>query len=278
MSTNAFPALPLAEWQDTRDTLTKYAKLLSEVRFALTPKQKHYWHLNLQINVSGLTTMLIPAPQNASVAAFEMQMNLQQHALKVSTTDGTGMTLPLHSQLPHMLYLQTKKFLAERGIRLKLDANDFPETEMQYDKAAVERYWQALSNVAVVFGAFKAGLRGESGPVSFWTHHFDLDLLWFSGRLVPGVDPKNAEHADEQMGFGFTTGDEVIAEPYFYATAYPLPKKLPSAKMPEGAAWQSEPWQGAVLKYEKLLTHPQPEKLLLGFLRGVQKAAARLMR
>ena len=78
--------------------------------------------------------------------------------------------------------------------------------------------------------------------------------------------------------FGFTTGDEVIAEPYFYATAYPLPKKLPSAKMPEGAAWQSEPWQGAVLKYEKLLTHPQPEKLLLGFLRGVQKAAARLMR
>ena len=40
----------------------------------------------------------------------------------------------------------------------------------------------------------------------------------------------------------------------------------------------SRGWQGAVLKYEKLLTHPQPEKLLLGFLRGVQKAAARLMR
>ena len=29
---------------------------------------------------------------------------------------------------------------------------------------------------------------------------------WFSGRLVPGQDPANAEYADEQMNFGFSTG------------------------------------------------------------------------
>lgn len=29
---------------------------------------------------------------------------------------------------------------------------------------------------------------------------------WFSGRLVPGQDPANAEFADEQMNFGFSTG------------------------------------------------------------------------
>lgn len=277
MSKAPFPALPLADWQHTRDTLTKYAKLLSEIRYALTPKQKHYWHLNLQINASGLTTMLIPAPKNASVPAFEMQMSLQQHAINISTSNGEAMTLPLHGQPPAELYQQAKAFLAVRGIRPELDAADFGDESMAYDKAAVERYWQALSKVAVVFGAFKAGLRGESGPVSFWTHHFDLDLLWFSGRLVPGKDPADAEHADEQMGFGFTTGDEVIAEPYFYATAYPLPEKLPSANMPEGAYWQKEPWQGAVLKYEKLLTHSKPEKLLLGFLRRVHKTAAGLM-
>ena len=43
-------------------------------------------------------------------------------------------------------------------------------------------------------------------PVVLWPHHFGLAVLWFSGHPAPDQDPANAEYADEQMNFGFSTG------------------------------------------------------------------------
>lgn len=272
-----FP-LPYAEWQETLDTLTKYARILSEIRFFFTPKQKHYWSLNLQVSACGLTTTPIPAGESQSAVSFEMQLDFTAHKLSITTNHGAQSQLPLTGQPPAALFRQTQAVLANFDIHPKIDANEFPDTPGHYDKTAVERYWQALCQIDLIFRQFKSELRTESGPVSFWTHHFDLDLLWFSGRRVPGQDPNNAEHADEQMGFGFKPGDEEIPEPYFYITAYPLPEELPKAKMPEDAVWNTEGWQGAVLRYEKLVGIQHPEKKLLDFLRGVHRAALDLMK
>ena len=100
----------------------------------------------------------------------------------------------------------------------------------------------------------------------------------FSGRLVPGQDPDVPDSADEQMNFGFSTGDEVIPEPYVYITAYPLPEGLSKASLPEGAYWHTDSWQGAVFKYEQLVNAEKPYEMLLNFLTGVYQSGADLMK
>jgi|SRR5581483_1228782 len=122
------------------------------------------------------------------------------------------------------------------------------------------------------------GERGMGGWLKGGSHHFDLALLWFSGRKVPGQDPNDAENADEQMNFGFSVGDEGIPEPYFYITAYPLPKNFVGAPLPHGAYWHTDGWNGAVLLYKALVATDAPDARLLDFWRAAQKYGAELMR
>ena len=102
-------------------------------------------------------------------------------------------------------------------------------------------------------------------------------MLWFTGRHVPGEDPANPRRFDEQMNFGFSTGDASLPEPYFYATAYPLPAALPATPLPPGVEWFHNGWQGAVLRYARLVDVPDAEARLLDYWRTVQRAGAKLM-
>jgi hypothetical protein len=65
------------------------------------------------------------------------------------------------------------------------------------------------------------------------------------------------------MNFGFSTGDDSIAEPYLYATAYPLPPELPHAELPPGARWQTE----GRAPYFTGLVGSRPLRNVLSFLR-----------
>jgi hypothetical protein len=118
----------------------------------------------------------------------------------------------------------------------------------------------------------------NTGPVQLWPHHFDLAMVWFSGRTVPGVDTADEETAEEQMNFGFSTGDDGISDPYFYITAYPLPAELVKTPLPPNAVWHTHGWSGAIMPYAALVEADRPEEILLGFLKQVQAAGARLMK
>lgn len=41
MKHTRFPPLALADWQETRDTIHQYARVLGKIRQALAPRQKH---------------------------------------------------------------------------------------------------------------------------------------------------------------------------------------------------------------------------------------------
>ncbi|HXW00300.1 MAG TPA: DUF5996 family protein, partial [Anaerolineae bacterium] len=69
-----FPAMPLANWQPTRDTLQLYSKVLGRIRRTLSPPQKHWWHISLRAAPNGLTTSAIPIP-DADEATFEMVLD-----------------------------------------------------------------------------------------------------------------------------------------------------------------------------------------------------------
>ena len=84
---------------------------------------------------------------------------------------------------------------------------------------------------------FKGDKLKETSNINFWTHRFDLAMLMFNGKLISGQDPNNWDYSREQMNFGFSFGDEVITNPYFYITQYPFNDKLFELNLTHGAYW-----------------------------------------
>jgi hypothetical protein len=274
MSYNLFPPLPLAAWQPTRDTIQTYARLLGKIRQALAPAQKHWWHASLHVAARGLTT----SPMPAAGLVVELLLDFTGHQLEATSSLGHQAVLPLAGQSPARMYDETLAILAGMGIYPEVDRTAFAaETAGVYKATAVATFWPILAQIDAIFKDFKAGFRGESSPVQMWPHHFDLALLWLSGNSVPDQDPNDPEHADEQMNFGFVTGDEHIPDPYFYATAYPVPRGFTAAPLPDGAYWKMGGWKGAVLPYRELVRSEDPAERLLGFLRAAHAAGADLM-
>lgn len=269
---NLFPPLPLVTWQPTRDSLHTCTRFLGKIRQSLAPPQKHWWHASLRVAARGLTTT--PMPANGLV--FEMLLDLTAHQLEVTSSQGHRAILALPGHSPATFYAETMAILAGMGIYPEVDRTAFAaEMVGGYQATAVVSFWTLLTQIDAIFKEFKAVFRGESSPVQFWPHHFDLAFLWFSGRLVPGQDPNDPEYADEQMNFGFVTGDESIPEPYFYATAYPTPNAFTAAELPDGAYWKMGGWKGAVLPYGELAGRENAKALLLDFLRAAHAAGSR---
>lgn len=271
----SFLPLPLTDWQSTRSTIQTYAQLLSKIRGALSPAQKHWWHISLHATAVGLTTTPIPAGDKT----FELVLDFTQHQLVLTTSLGETAVVPLIGQSAAAYCAETLAVLRGWEIEPAIDRAKFAdETVGVYEVTAVAAYWRALAQIDAVLKEFKAGFRGETGPVQLWPHHFDLAMIWLSGRFVPGQDPANADYADEQMNFGFSAGDDSIPEPYFYATAYPTPPGFVGAPLPDGAYWHTSGWKGAALPYAALVGAPNPQDMLLTFWRTAYQAGSDLMK
>ncbi|MCU7930241.1 MAG: hypothetical protein KZQ90_05535 [Candidatus Thiodiazotropha sp. (ex Codakia rugifera)] len=272
---NQLPPLRLADWQPSRDTLHQLARILGKLRGHYMPKSKHWWHITLNVSAHGLTTTPFPvAGQN-----LELFLDLAAHRLTLCNSNGWRCSMPLAGQSTAGLCRWVSDSLLAMGIELDRDlfvAFDSEEI-LTYDIEAMGRFRQAINWVDTVFKAFKGGLREETGPVQIFPHHMDLSMNWFSGRLVPGIDPSDEESADEQLNFGFVTGDGSIPEPYFYVTAYPVPNDWTNLELPEGAYWYTEGWIGAILPYAALVTSDQPYELLHGYLMTLQEHGGNLM-
>lgn len=274
MSQSFFPPIPLANWQATRDTLTIYAQLLGKIRRALTPKQKHWWHVSLRVISVGLSTTPIPAGNKT----VQLILDFTIHRLFILTSHGERHEIPLQGQSASAFCTEVLDALAELDIEPDVDRDLFADdTARVYDETAVSTFWQALSQIDVALKTFKHSFRGESSPVQLWPHHFDLAVVWFSGRLVPDQDPANEEYADEQMNFGFSTGDDTIAEPYFYVTAYPTPDTFAQQPLPDDAYWHTKGFTAAILPYQALTSAPNPPAKLLNFLQTAHKAGSQFM-
>ena len=273
MDASELPTLKLETWRATRDALADYARVLGFFRRELMPPQKHWWHITLSVSARGLTTTSMPSGSGA----VELTLDPSQHRVEIVFSDGRAESIPLRGQSASDLCKAIGGVLQEDGMQISPSAA-FAEAEYDYDRAAASRYWSALVAVDLAFKEFKGTLREETGPVHIFPHHFDVSLNWFSGRRVPGVDPADAENADEQMNFGFVTGDSSVAEAYFYATAYPVPDGLTHGELPEGAYWHTEGFTGAVMPYAVIAETRDGRARLLDFLSAAQQAGAERMR
>lgn len=274
MSAPLFPENILTFQHPSFELLHHYTRVLSAIRRALTPPQKHWYHISLRVNSTGLTTTPIPY----AGAPFEISLDLLTHRVVIRSERGDQWATALRGQPLSEFWRALNDALAAMNIHPHAPKPAYDDVNRSYDAVAVQNFFRALSQVDSLLKIFQTELRGETSPVQFWSHHFDLAMLWFSGRKVPDQDPNDLENADEQMNFGFSPGDASVGEPYFYITAYPMPNGFTNSALPNGARWQTQAWQGAVLPYRILTSSNEPDALLMNFWRTVQKRGEELMR
>ena len=109
------------------------------------------------------------------------------------------------------------------------------------------------------------GRRGAQGApaLRLWPHHFDLALAFV---LDPERDPEHAR----TVSLGFSPGDGSYAEPYVYATPWPIPgPEVALAALPAGH-WHREGWTGAVLRATELVAAADPFALGDSFLAAAE--------
>lgn len=263
----SFPELP-SEWSETRRLVQAYAKVLGLVRRQLAPAHRHWWHVSLRPTAIGLST----GPLIVGAKAFELVQDFTLHQILITTSKGESLREPMLGQSQRAFCHDLRSRLEVLGLQVELDCDALDEADGRYRLDDAALWWRAALASTGVFERFRAEQREETSPVQLWPHHFDLAMTWFTGRQVPGVDPADAENADEQVGFGFSPGDETLPEPYFYAGAYPAPDDLETCPLPEGARWQCEGFSGAALPYARLAGREDGDVVLLGFLRAAQAA------
>jgi hypothetical protein len=260
---NEFPALDPNSIVATRDALHAYARILGDWLKSTRARRKHWWHASLRPSLAGLTTGVIH-----SNIDFEIELDLQASAIKVSVSNGERMCEELHGQPANQVAASIRSFLESSGVsagRQGVAVGDDAAGAAgfsDYSSDTAKDLGSALGAVAAALVDFRAGIREESSPIQVWPHHFDLSMIWLPGDKIPDQDPADEEYADKQMNFGFVFGDESFTEPYFYVTAYPLPDAMSQLELPAGTTWKSDGFNAAVLLYKDLVAVDDPAAYL----------------
>jgi hypothetical protein len=136
-----------------------------------------------------------------------------------------------------------------------------------------------------VMKKFRGRFLGKCSPVHFWWGAFDIACTRFSGRPAPrhpGGVPNLPDYvavegySHECISAGWWPGGGPVAEPSFYAYAYPEPPGCPEAAVRPAAAGYNLALREWVLPYEAVRTAPDPDAALLDFLQSTYEAAADL--
>lgn len=289
-ASNIYPALPLAEWKETKQTLHLYTQIVGKIRLELTPHQNHWWHVPLYVTTRGIGTGSIPYKSNR----FEINFDFIDHELVVKTSRGQQDAFKLRDGLSvSEFYQRLFAILNDFDIKAEILARpydqpfDIPFAEdhehAKYDKEYVRRYWTILSQIDRVFRVFNRDFRGKICPVQLYWHSFDLAVTRFSGKLAPPmpeagrVDQEAYSH--EVISFGFWPGDENIPDAAFYSYTFPAPKDLDTIPLkPNKAFWKVQNGSPmALLMYEDVRQSENPDQAILNFLSsayqaGVEKA------
>jgi hypothetical protein len=287
--TAPWPELPTASWRETYATLHLWTQIVGKIRLVRTPWLNHSWHVTLYVTARGLTTSPIPDGNKT----FQIDLDLIDHHLRISTSDGARRQFALAGQSVASFYQAIMADLAELGIHLEIDEmpSELPEPvkfsldtkHASYDPDAVGRFFQILVNVDRVFKQFRTGFLGKASPVHFFWGSFDLAVTRFSGRRAPrhpgGVPNLPDEvtcdaYSHEESSGGFWPGSGAIDYPAFYSYAYPEPAGFRTTKVKPEAAFFSEALGEFILPYDAVRTAMAPDQALLDFLQSTYEAAA----
>src|SRR5258705_13213415 len=80
----AWPALPLSEWRQTRDTLHMWTQIVGKIRLALTPRVNHWWNVALYVTGRGIGTSAMPCRDGW----VDMEFDFVDHVLRIRRNTG----------------------------------------------------------------------------------------------------------------------------------------------------------------------------------------------
>lgn len=279
----------MADWQSTRDTFHLYTQVVGKIRMAREPLVNHWWNTTLYVTARGLTTSVMPHPTGP---AFQIDFDLREHRLVVTTVDGGARSLALEDRPVADFHAAVMSMLDDLGVSTTIwpvpveipEAIPFAEDHVhsRYDGDAVQRFWLELVDMQRVFDAFRARFVGKASPVHLFWGALDLAYARFSGRTAPrhpggapncGPQVMWEAYSHEVSSCGYWPGPPG-GEGVFYAYAYPEPPGYRDAvPAPGGARWEADLGE-FVLPYELVRTADDPDALLLDFLQSTYQAAA----
>jgi hypothetical protein len=285
-----WPALPLAAWRDTYQTLHMWTQIVGKTRLALAPMENHWWQVTLYVTARGLATSAMPCGGRS----VEVEFDFIDHALALRASDGRQSSFALVPRSVadfYALYLAALKSLdvepALMASPVEVEtAIPFAEdrTHASYDADAAQRCWRILAGVDRVLKRFRGRFVGKQSPVHFFWGSFDLASTRFSGRAAPrhpGGAPNCPDYvmveaySHECASAGFWPGGGAIDEPAFYAYAYPQPDGYDRQPVRPAAARYHAKAGEFLLPYEAVRSAADPDAALLEFLQSTYDAAAR---
>jgi hypothetical protein len=272
-----WPALPLAQWSATCDTLHGHTQVLGKLAAYLAPPEPQLQHAALRLTARGWETLPLPAPDGSG--AMVVVVDLHTHHTVIELTDGRQRRISL---TPHRSVGEvTREVLGavrdlvgpvpfdarpqETAWSIPLDEDDEHAT---YDPEHVSIYFAAATRAAGVLNELRAPYRGRSTPVNAWWGAFDLAVSLFSGRPADpgstGFIRRNSMDAQD-IAVGWWPGDQRYPKAAFYAYAHPAPRGFELATLePSTARWDPN-LEEFVLDWDDVCAADDPHDAALAF-------------
>jgi hypothetical protein len=276
--TFVWPALDVASWAPTKKSLHLYLQMLGKLRVALSPAQPNWMFTALLLSAHGITTGPMPWHETAVQATLDVFSS----ELIVSRSNGTAQRIALLPARPVAdIYAALQRALDALAVDCTIspipqevpDVTPLPDDHrpVEYDAAAVQRWFAAVTATAAIFDEWRAHFFGRNG-IQLWWGALDVSLMLFNGKHVPPPTDRGYllkyDLDAELFNAGLYPGDDANA-PFFYGYIFPQPpnaETLPIA--PAAATWndQVKEW---VLPYEAVRASADPAAELRAFLDAI---------
>src|SRR5712675_1215412 len=151
-----WPELPTAAWRETYATLHLWTQIIGKIRLVRSPWLNHSWHFALYVTARGLTTSPIPD----GVRTFQIDLDLIDHLLRISTSDGAQRQFALAGQSVASFYAAIMSALVELEIPTAIDEmpNELPEPI---------RFWQDRQHASTTPTRCVVCCKSSSTPIGF---------------------------------------------------------------------------------------------------------------
>lgn len=292
MTVPAFPPIPLSSWNDSKQTLHRFAQVVGKIRLAASVRRNHWWNVPYHLTGQGITTR--PMGMVDGNPIFAIDFDFVGHRLVVNSLDGRTVSFSLPGLSVAEFYRRTMAALGSIGVDVSIDLPtpfDLPDTgrpfadddeHRAYDTFWVNRYWQVLAQVNLLLEEFASGFSGKISPVHHFWHTFDIAVTRFSDRRIDqsaDTDSVTREaYSREVISAGFWFGDDSFPDPAFYSYTAPAPEGLAQQTLrPDAARWLDRGGSPlAVLSYDDARTTADPRGTVLSFFESAYEAGARL--
>ncbi len=269
MPTHVLATMP-ENLESTRATLHQYAHAIGVIPRIHAEPHPQWWHVSLNVTERGLETDPMALPGGGT---FGLRLDLATHEVVVEANGETRRAIAIGDGLTGtQMGDAVIAAVAELGLTGDYARDKFESDEPRpYDPVAAAAFFEILTAIHDVLAIHRDRLGDSVGPLQLWPHGFDLAFEWFGTRIEEYEEHGELQKLPAQCNFGFYPG----GRPYLYANPWPFEgDALLGVKLPSGAEWHSEDWQGSLLYYDAVAGEESAADRVLDYLGAVYSAAA----